>query len=94
MSSSTLDPALKSYEPLFVDPPVEKKDWTWISQIIIAVVGAVIGAIGGMCLFEIFPSELLGGPFLAGAVLTVGGVILAPAAILLFEKWYDPPKDT
>ena len=69
-----------------------KTDWEWISTIVVAVIGALIAALSVICIMGIFPPELLGGLPWASVTFFIGAAIAAPAGLILFDKWQNPPK--
>lgn len=75
------------------DQKEEKQDWVWISAIAAAAIGAAIAGLGVCCFMDIFPLDLLGGRLGAGLTVIAGASILAPAALVLFDRWQNPPEE-
>jgi hypothetical protein len=96
MSSSSASIEKSSFEfyPL-ITPKIHEqknKDWVKIGAIVAAVIGGLTAALAILCLLNILPSDLLGGPFGTGVTLIVGAAILLPAGYVLFDRWRNPPQ--
>jgi hypothetical protein len=90
-SSGSLDELVYNTQtaPLLPHKPKEedKKDWVKTTAIVVAVIGALIAALGFACMKGIFPAELLGGTLGSGITLVAGAVIAVPAGVLIYERW-------
>lgn len=70
--------------------PETPTDWLMIGAIAAAIIGGLIAGLAAACVMGYFPRELLGGPLGTGVTFFAGAAILLPAAMILFEKWYNP----
>ncbi len=97
-SSVSSDESFSDYEikdhPLIRDKKIEKKDWIKIGAIVVAVIGAIIAGIAVLSIMQMLPTDPFGSPVAKGLTLIAGATILAPAALVLFRRYFvNPPNE-